>query len=201
MGPGQRPRQPLRAAQFLMPAALPGARTRVIVGAGSIQASFAMPHWSRLAHPLSGLHPRPAVRAPGGIVAADARFLDGIFGRARLLGPGNDGAAVRPDGALPVRNRTVGRRRYLSFSPTDLVSPMSQCNGGRPASVRNSQSWKVTNIERARGGTALRGRGTDMPLNEKNRPPTRRPERRASMASARSICPYRMPDDADALDA
>ena len=148
---GARSATPTAASSGPIPNAR-GSAGGVIVGEGSIQASFAMPHWSRLAHPLSGLHPRPAVRAPGGIVAADARFLDGIFGRARLLGPGNDGAAVRPDGALPVRNRTVGRRRYLSFSPTDLVSSMSQCNGGRPASVRNSQSWKVTNIELCAGG-------------------------------------------------
>jgi hypothetical protein len=148
---GARSATPTAASSGPIPNAR-GSAGGVIIGAGSIQASFAMPHWSRLAHhPLSGLHPRPAVRAPGGIVAADARFLDGIFGRARLLEPGHDGAAVRPDGALPVRDQTVGRRRYLSFSPTDLVNPMSQCNGGRPASVRNSRSWKVTNIE-MRGG-------------------------------------------------
>jgi hypothetical protein len=70
--------------------------------------------------------------------------------------------------------------------------------GGEWAGEGESEIWIVIGEG---WGTALRGRETDMPLNEKNRPRTRRPERRASMASARSICPYRMPDDADTLGA
>ena len=36
-------------------------------------------------------------------------------------GPGDDGPAVRPHRALPVRHRAVGRGRHLSLSPSDLA--------------------------------------------------------------------------------
>ncbi len=82
--------------------------------------------WGRLAHPLSVLHPCPAVRAAGGNIAADARFLDGVLGRDRLFRLGDDGPAVRPHGALPARHRAVGRGRHLSLSPSDIA------DSGRP---------------------------------------------------------------------
>src|SRR3984893_6804719 len=88
--------------------------------ASSIDASLYRA-WGRLAHPLSVLYPCPAVRAAGGNIAADARFLDGVLGRDPLLRLGDDGPAVRPHGALPARHRAVGRGRHLSLSPPDIA--------------------------------------------------------------------------------
>ena len=56
-----------------------------------------------------------SVRASGRLVAAGARFLDGVLSGARLFRPGDHGPAVRTHRPLPVCHRTVGRRRNLSF--------------------------------------------------------------------------------------
>ena len=50
-----------------------------------------------------------------------ARFLDGVLGRDRLRRPGDDGPAVWPYRALPVRHRAVGRRRHLPLPPQALA--------------------------------------------------------------------------------
>ena len=86
----------------------------------SVQVSLCRA-WNRLDRRLSVLHSRSAVRAAGGPAAADARFLDRVLGRDRLLGPGDDGPAVRPHRALPVRHRAVGRGCHLPLSPPDLA--------------------------------------------------------------------------------
>src|SRR5262245_7709416 len=89
------------------------------------------PTWRRLGRALSVLYPRPAVCAPGGIAPTRPRFLDRVLGCHRLRGPGDDGPAVRPHSAPPLRHRTVGRRRYLPLSPPD-VADRGRSGAGTP---------------------------------------------------------------------
>ena len=82
----------------------------------------------------------------GGIVAARARFLDRVPGGDRLRRPGDDGPAIRPHGAVPLRHRAVGRGRHLPLSPSDLAGRGRSGRGACAHSVRAGRNCSRRSI-------------------------------------------------------